>query len=229
MGFDYCYEKAILDQLRSGDTAALHHSIEKPLDYLARSAHFLENHDEDRARSIFALEQHIWSAVFCYTIPGMRFFHDGQWEGARTKIPVQLGRAPLDQPCTCPLSLELGAPSQVRPACACIALFYERFLHILDSDIFRFGEWSLTAMEKLGIPDRSRQEQVFAWEWKYENEHVMVFINAGDSYQEASLEEYCNLHNLLPAGHELLSDMRLNLKSFVAYPRQALILKFEYV
>ena len=57
------------------------------LDYQDKLARFLENHDEPRAASAFSWPQHQAAAIITFLSPGLRFFHQGQFEGARLRIP----------------------------------------------------------------------------------------------------------------------------------------------
>ncbi len=58
-----------------------------------RLCRFLENHDEPRSAAVLG-EQLPAALSVLATIPGMRFFFDGQREGRRLRTPVQLGRWP---------------------------------------------------------------------------------------------------------------------------------------
>jgi hypothetical protein len=58
---------------------------------------FIENHDEPRAATALG-ERHRAAAVVMSTIPGARLYHDGQFEGRRAHIPVQVDRAPDEPP-----------------------------------------------------------------------------------------------------------------------------------
>ena len=66
------------------------------LDYQDKLARFLENHDEPRAASEFSWPQHQAAAVITYLRSGLRFFHQGQFEGARVRVPTHLGRGPIE-------------------------------------------------------------------------------------------------------------------------------------
>ena len=61
-------------------------------------ARFLENHDEPRAAATFSWPKHRAAAIVTYFAPGLRFFHQGQREGARVRVPVHLCRAPVEAP-----------------------------------------------------------------------------------------------------------------------------------
>ena len=66
------------------------------LDYQNKLARFLENHDEPRAAATFAPGMHEAAAVITFLSPGLRFFHQGQFEGRRKRISPHLVRAPLE-------------------------------------------------------------------------------------------------------------------------------------
>ena len=88
-------------------------------------ARFLENHDEPRAAATFPPDVHRAAAVITFFTPGLRFFHQGQREGKRVRIPVHLGRGPAE------------------PPDAAIAAFYDDLLECLNDPAFRDGDWQL--------------------------------------------------------------------------------------
>jgi len=94
LGFDWAYDKGLYDSLRGGDAPRARQLLAADQGHQARLARFLENHDEPRAAAIFGFEQHKAAAVLTYCAPGLRFFHQGQLDGARAHIPVHLDRAP---------------------------------------------------------------------------------------------------------------------------------------
>jgi hypothetical protein len=49
-------------------------------------ARFLENHDEPRAAATFADDKHMAAAVITFLSMGLRFFHQGQFEGQKKRI-----------------------------------------------------------------------------------------------------------------------------------------------
>ncbi|MEM1217228.1 MAG: alpha-amylase family glycosyl hydrolase [Bacteroidota bacterium] len=96
-GFDYTYDKRLLDRLHEGQVQPIREHLWADATFQQRSARFLENHDEDR----FLATQHEArtkaAAMITYTTPGLRFFYQGQWEGRAKRLPVQLGREPQEQ------------------------------------------------------------------------------------------------------------------------------------
>ena len=124
-GFDYTYDKRLYDRLREGRARPVREHLHAGLDYQARMARFLENHDEPRAATAFSPERHEAAAVITFLSPGLRFFHQGQLEGRKKRISPHLGRGPDE-------------PTDLR-----IARFYEDLLAVLRRPAVRDGEWQL--------------------------------------------------------------------------------------
>ena len=97
LGFDFTYNKELYDEIVRRDVGAIGRRLSnaKP-GFLARSLHFLENHDEPRIASLLAEPEHRTTAVLLLSLPGMCLLHDGQLSGAKFKSAVQLGRRPVE-------------------------------------------------------------------------------------------------------------------------------------
>jgi hypothetical protein len=124
-GFDYTYDKRLYDRLRDGHARPVRDHFRADPDFQRRSARFLENHDEPRAAATFPFEMHQAAAVLTYLCPGLRFFHQGQAEGFREKIPVHLSRGPVEA---------------VNPD---LRKFYDRLLSTLRRPEPGDGQWQL--------------------------------------------------------------------------------------
>ena len=124
-GFDYTYDKRLYDRLREGHARPVREHFHAGLDYQDRLARFLENHDEPRAAATFPADVHEAAAVITFLSPGLRFFHQGQFEGRMKRISPHLGRAP-------------GEPTDRR-----LQQFYERLLGVLRKPVVREGQWQL--------------------------------------------------------------------------------------
>ena len=124
-GFDYAYDKRLYDRLRDGHARPVRQHLHAGLDYQGKLARFMENHDEPRAAATFAPGMHEAAAVITYLSPGLRFFHQGQFEGRRKRISPHLVRAPLEA--------TDGALQQ----------FYDRLLAVLHHPTVRDGDWRL--------------------------------------------------------------------------------------
>jgi hypothetical protein len=124
-GFDGTYDKRLYDRLRDQTARPVRDHLRAGLDFQRRSARFLENHDERRAAASFPPDVHRAAAILSFLTPGLRFFHQGQFEGRRDRIPVQLRRGPDEPP-----DEELRA-------------FYGGLLERVRDPIIRNGAWTL--------------------------------------------------------------------------------------
>src|SRR4249919_603365 len=124
-GFDYAYDKRLYDRLREGHARPAREHLQAGLDYQGKLARFMENHDEPRAAATFAPGMHEAAAVITYLSPGLRFFHQGQFEGRRKRISPHLVRAPLE------------------PTDDALQGFYDHLLAVLHQPIVRDGDWRL--------------------------------------------------------------------------------------
>jgi glycosidase len=122
-GFDYTYDKRLYDRLREGHARPVSEHLHAALEYQVKSARFLENHDEPRAAATFEPAIHRAAAVITYSVPGLRFFHQGQFEGRTKRISPHLVRAPKEAP-----DKEINK-------------FYDRLLAILRKPVMKGGEW----------------------------------------------------------------------------------------
>lgn len=128
LGFDFTYDKALYDDLIWRHPAeAQQKLLGHPADYVARSIHFLENHDEPRVAAKLSPAENQVAALAILGLPGMRFLHEGQLTGARIKIPVQLGRRPVE-----PVQSDLKAA-------------YEKLLAALKKSLVGQGDGQLLA------------------------------------------------------------------------------------
>lgn len=125
LGFDYAYDKRLYDRLIEGQAIPVREHFFAGIDYQDKLSRFLENHDEPRAAKEFSQKQHECAAVITYLSPGLRFFHQGQFEGRVTHISPHLVRAPEE------------------PIDESIQGFYEKFLPVLSKKVFRNGKWNL--------------------------------------------------------------------------------------
>jgi Alpha amylase, catalytic domain len=124
-GFDYTYDKRLYDRLRDLQARPVRDHLRAGLDFQTKLARFLENHDEPRAAATFPPEVHRAAAVVSFLAPGLRFFHRGQFEGHKVRIPVQLRRGPR----------EASDPE--------LTEFYGRLLAVLCEPTLRSGDWRL--------------------------------------------------------------------------------------
>jgi len=158
LGFDFTYDKKLLDRLKDGTPKNVRDHLRADISFQQKSSRFLENQDEERALSALGMEKSFAAAVIISTIPGMRFFFDGQAEGKKVKLPVQLGREPKE-------SKNITA-----------AKFYIQLFRLTKNEIFTLGEWELKDALPASEKDRSN-ENLLTWLWTYKDLHCLVIVN----------------------------------------------------
>ncbi len=158
-GFNYAYDKRLYDRLREQHARPVREHFRAGLDFQDRLARFLENHDEPRAAATFAPDVHKAAAVITFLSPGLRFFHQGQFEGRKKRISPHLSRGPSE-----PFDQELHD-------------FYERLLTLLRQPALRDGKWQL--LECLpGWDGNWTHDCVIAFAWQgAQDEHLVVAVN----------------------------------------------------
>ena len=146
-GFDYAYDKTLYDRAVGGNGRGIREHLRAGLDYQRHLVRFLENHDEPRAAGTFPWEVHQAAAVLTFLSPGLRFFHQGQFEGRSKRISIHLNRAPAEPP---------------DPA---VGAFYARLLEVLRDPALRDGAWRLLEPAEAWPGNGSWDGFVcFAWE-----------------------------------------------------------------
>jgi hypothetical protein len=124
-GFDYTYDKRLYDRLREGHARPVREHFHAGLEYQNKLARFLENHDEPRAAATFLPDTHEAAAVITFLTPGLRFFHEGQFHGRKTRISPHLVRGPQE------------------PVDPRLEQFYDRLLAVLRQPVVQDGRWQL--------------------------------------------------------------------------------------
>lgn len=158
-GFDYCYDKRLYDRLRARYARPVREHLVADMSFQRRLVRFLENHDEERAAEAFPLPVHRAAAIATFLAPGLRFFHQGQLEGRRVRIPVHLCRGPDE------------------PADAVIEAFYAALLPVLRSPVLRDGEWHAIDPMPAWAGNWSC-ESFIAYAWRgADGSHLLVVIN----------------------------------------------------
>lgn len=162
-GFDYTYDKRLYDRLRDGQAGPVRDHLGAGLDFQDRLARFLENHDEPRAAATFAPAVHRAAAILTYFSPGLRFFHQGQIEGRRKRVPPHLCRGPDE------------------PSDQGLDAFYRGLLRRLAQPVFRNGDWRRLDC----LPADPNADGVIAAVWRGDRQGghgtlVLVVVNYQD-------------------------------------------------
>jgi hypothetical protein len=121
LGFDYTYDKPLLDRLLSGDVASVVGHLRADDGYQRRSVRLLEDRTGPRIAARMTADHVRAAALIEATVPGMLLVRDGQIDGARADVPVHFRREPDEPP---------------DPA---LRDFYCRLLRATDDETFRLG------------------------------------------------------------------------------------------
>lgn len=150
-GFDYCYDKTLYDKLLESAAQNINDYLVRIGDTQNSLCRFIENHDEQRAASVYDTPKKARAAAAAITtLPGMPLIHDGQMQGWCTKIPVHINHGPDEQ-----------TDNDLMP-------FYEQLLTARELWQGQNYTWHLWHVENSNI---------LAWEWRGADKRFIIFIN----------------------------------------------------
>jgi hypothetical protein len=176
LGFNYTYDKVLYDRLLREGAGSVRDHLKAELDFQQRSIRFVENHDEHRAARAFGSDSwHFAAAVIASTVPGMVLLHDGQIEGRKVKLPVQLIRRPRE------LVSEM------------VRSFYESLISCITSPVIREGEWQLLTPRAAWHDNYTWQNFLVFW-WQQKGAGVRLIVvnyapHSGQCYVELPVEQ----------------------------------------
>lgn len=176
LGFDFTYDKALYDRLLREGAGSVYKHLKAEAKYQMHSLRFLENHDEPRAAQSLPNEAwHCAAATVVATVPGMLLIHEGQQNGKRIKLPVQLGRRP-------------GEPDSEQ-----LKSFYEKLLACVGTSVFRNGKWSLLHVKPAWQDNQTWRDFLAFWWHEKPGGNRLVVVNYapqnGQCYVEMNLDE----------------------------------------
>jgi hypothetical protein len=165
-GFDYTYDKRLYDRLKEGHAKPVREHLFAGLDYQCHMARFLENHDEPRVAFDFAQDMHEAAAILTFLSPGLRFFHQGQFDGRKKRISPHLVRAPKE------------------PVDERLQLFYHKLLDILHWHVFKNGDWKLADCIPAWEGNHSNGNYI-SYSWLGDlSEKILIAVNYSPDYSQ---------------------------------------------
>lgn len=157
-GFDYTYDKDLLDRLKNETPRAINAHLRADIEYQNKLVRMTENHDEARAALAFGPGRHYTTAVLVATLPGATLFHEGQFAGHQVKLPVQLGCRPLEKD---------------DPA---VEAFYRALLAEINKPIYHEGVWHLR--EAAPAWDLNATHiSLIAFTWQHGDDRRLIVVN----------------------------------------------------
>ncbi len=171
-GFTFTYDKKLYDRLRDGNAGLVREHLWADMSYQVKSARFLENHDEPRAAFVFEQEKQKAAAVTTFLTPGLRFFHDGQFEGAKKRVSVHVSRREKE--------IENQALKQ----------FYQDLLKILRLPVVHDSNWQLSNCS-VAWAENWTHDSFISFKWTGENKELndlLVVVNYSNHQSQAQVK-----------------------------------------
>jgi Alpha amylase, catalytic domain len=156
LGFSYSYDKTLYDALRDHNIPQIRERLASFPERQSDFARFMENHDEQRRAVVFPNEHLAADGTLLATLPGMRFYHQGELEGRRIHLPITL-RIAADEPPD-PLS----------------ANFFQKILQITKQDVFHEGKWNLLDVAPEGD---APTDALLVYEWRSPRAWKIIAVN----------------------------------------------------
>lgn len=167
-GFDYTYDKVFYDRVVERNAEGIFRHLEAEPAFLRRNIRFIENHDEKRAATTLGPDRSRAAATLIATLPGAVLLHDGQFEGRRAKLPVQITRQPDEE------------PHQA------LRQFYLALMSEASQTIYREGQWSL--FRRSPAAGGSGHQNIIAYGWRHYDDLRLIVVNIGSAWSQAVLD-----------------------------------------
>jgi hypothetical protein len=116
----------------------------------------MENHDEQRRAVVFPDDRLAADGTLLGTLPGIRFYHQGELEGRRIRLPITL-RIAADEPPD-PLSTK----------------FFQKILQITRQDVFHEGKWNVLDVAPEGD---APTDALLVYEWRSPKAWKIIAVN----------------------------------------------------
>jgi hypothetical protein len=166
LGFDYVYDKRLYDLLEYASPSELLSYLKADKSCQKKLVRFIENHDEPRSAEVFDRGKLPASAVLFSTLPGMKLYHQGQLEGKKVRLPVQLRRVKPEE-----TDNELYE-------------FYEKLLEITKPDLFANGDWEL---KNISPAFDESFRNLIAYIWTSGKDLALVVVNLSPQHSQGRI------------------------------------------
>lgn len=191
LGFSFVYDKELYDAVRYMNIGQVRQRLSGDVREQSRFARFLENHDEARAADAFGTQRLLSAATLMGTVPGMRFYYQGEMEGCQPHLPITL-RAPAAEP----------------PDPQCTQLF-TKILGITNEAVFHGDGWRLL---ETNAADDPTSGNLIVYEWRSTEAWSVIAVNLTANPAQG----WVHFDQPMPAGKDYIFHDRLH---DVRYPR----------
>ena len=174
----------------NGEVGDIRTHLRADLSYLQSNIRFIENHDEPRAMETLGEDRQRPAAALICTLPGATLLHQGQIEGRRIKLPVQINRAPEESP----------HPMLER--------FYRRLLREVRLPLYHEGQWRMIQPEPIQRADFSTHDNLLIYSWTGAGDARLVVVNLSGEWSRAAihLDEWLPLEHGMWLLYDILSE-----------------------
>lgn len=155
-GFDYTYDKRLYERLLNDNAPKIKEHLQADWEYQIKLLRYIENHDEERVINVLGEDASKAAAVIVMTLPGARMIHEGQMEGNEIKIPIQLGRTPIDT-----------RNNEIRK-------FYDNLLDIIPGKNFNDAKWRMCNIDPV---DDDSYHNAIAYNWTLNDQMKLIVVN----------------------------------------------------
>ncbi len=156
LGFSYSYDKILYDAVRDHNISQIRERLVSLPERQSDFARFMENHDEQRRAVVFPNDRLAADGTLLATLPGMRFYHQGELEGRRIHLPITL-RVAADEP-----------PDRISTN------FFQKILRITKQDVFHEGNWNLLDVAPEGD---APTDALLVYEWRSSKAWKIIAVN----------------------------------------------------
>ncbi|MBY8990357.1 MAG: alpha-amylase [Candidatus Lokiarchaeota archaeon] len=168
-GFDFCYDKKLYEKLFREDANSIRDHLKADWAYQSKLIRFIENHDELRAIEKFGKEKSKAAALITLTLPGGYLIYEGQNKGHRIKLPVQLGRNPLEE------------------TDKDISSYYQNLMKNIPGRDYGNGSWSLCETKSVDPNDPS-YSNIISYLWWINDSYRLIVVNYSPSFSKAHIK-----------------------------------------
>ncbi len=166
LGFSFAYDKTLYDAVRDINLQQVRARLAGSTEQQSHFARFMENHDEPRRPEVFGNERLGTEGTLMGTLPGMRFYHQGELEGRRIRLPITLRIAANEPP---------DPPSLA---------FFQKILQITQRDVFHEGQWKFLEL----VPEGDAPpDGLIVYEWRSAKAWTIIAANLTGSAAQGRL------------------------------------------
>jgi hypothetical protein len=117
---------------------------------------------------VFGHEASKAAFLIASTLPGASLIYEGQTRGSNIKLPVQLGRGPIEEDDED------------------IVNYYNSLLRIIPRSEYNSATWSICEVKPVDLNDNS-YNNIISYQWLAENQRLLIAVNYNSSISKAHI------------------------------------------